>query len=139
MHFGTASASHVHVVSATKITARSPSHGASSVHVTVTTPGGTSVSHAADVFTFFRQPRIKKIKPSHGSTDGGTKVTITGKALSGTTHVHFGSKAASKLHIKSATKITVVAPKHAKGVVDITVTTPGGTSDTVKRDHFSFN
>ena len=50
--FGTKSATHVVVVSATKITARSPAHAAGLVPVRVTTPGGTSAKVSADRYTY---------------------------------------------------------------------------------------
>jgi hypothetical protein len=50
--FGSTDAASYTVDSATQITAMSPAHSAGSVHVTVTTPGGTSTTSASDQFAF---------------------------------------------------------------------------------------
>jgi hypothetical protein len=68
------------------------------------------------------------ISPNQGSTGGGTLVTITGTNLSGTSAVRFGSKAATSITNVSPTQVTAVSPAGA-GVVGVTVTTPGGTSN----------
>jgi hypothetical protein len=39
----------------------------------------------------------------------------------------------------SATQLKAVAPAHAAGTVDVTVTTPGGTSAIVAADHYTYN
>ncbi|MEU4890909.1 IPT/TIG domain-containing protein [Streptomyces sp. NPDC044780] len=67
------------------------------------------------------------ISPSQGSTAGGTTVTITGTNLAGATAVHFGSKSAT-ITGNTPTSVTVVSPS-GSGVVPVTVTTPGGTSN----------
>lgn len=67
------------------------------------------------------------ISPNQGSTGGGTTVTITGTGLSGATAVHFGSKLAT-ITANTATSVTVIAPS-GSGTVNVTVTTPGGTSN----------
>ena len=51
-------------------------------HVTVTGPGGTSATSAADVFTAETvKPVVTSISPSTGPDTGGTTVTITGTNL----------------------------------------------------------
>src|SRR5437879_3498832 len=67
------------------------------------------------------------ISPNQGSTAGGTTVSITGVNLSGASAVRFGSKPAT-ITANTATSVTVTSPSGA-GVVDVTVTTPGGTSN----------
>ncbi|WP_124286833.1 IPT/TIG domain-containing protein [Streptomyces sp. ADI92-24] len=67
------------------------------------------------------------ISPNQGSTGGGTTVIITGTGLSGATAVHFGSKLAT-ITANTATSVTVIAPS-GSGTVNVTVTTPGGTSN----------
>jgi hypothetical protein len=72
---------------------------------------------------------------------GGTVVTISGANLNGTTAVRFGSVEASSFTlqtVKGATSINAVAPAEAAGMVDLTVTTPGGTSAISTKDHFKF-
>ncbi|CDR07561.1 IPT/TIG domain-containing protein [Streptomyces iranensis] len=67
------------------------------------------------------------ISPNQGSTAGGTTVTITGTNLGGATAVRFGSKLAT-ITANTATSVTVTSPS-GNGVVPVTVTTPGGTSN----------
>ncbi len=65
-------------------------------------------------------------------------MTITGTDLTGATAVKFGSKDAASFSVSSATKITATSPAGSLGTVDITVTTPGGTSATSSADQFSY-
>jgi hypothetical protein len=52
--------------------------------------------------------------------------------------VHFNSTPASSFTVVSSTKITAVSPPLSAGVVNVTVTTPGGTSAVSPADHFAF-
>jgi IPT/TIG domain len=72
-----------------------------------------------------------------GAAEGGTLVTITGSNLSGATAVRFGSTDASTFAVNSATSINAVSPP-GMGTVDVTVTTPEGTSATSSADQFSY-
>ncbi|MDH6711172.1 hypothetical protein P3T27_007924 [Kitasatospora sp. MAA19] len=67
------------------------------------------------------------ISPNQGSSGGGQSVVITGTNLGGATAVHFGSKLAT-ITANTATSVTVISPS-GSGVVQVTVTTPGGTSN----------
>jgi IPT/TIG domain-containing protein len=68
------------------------------------------------------------ISPNQGSSGGGTLVTITGTNLTGTTAVRFGTRSATSVTVVSPTQVTAVSPA-GSGAVDVTVTTPGGTSN----------
>jgi hypothetical protein len=81
---------------------------------------------------------VLKLKPSSGPVGGGTSVTITGAYLTGATAVKFGSTNASSFTVNSATSITAVSPAEAAGGVDVTVTTPEGTSKLSSADRFKF-
>src|SRR5262249_53784872 len=59
-----------------------------------------------------------------------TYVTITGTNFSGVTQVDFGTTAAHWFVVNSTTSITTLAPPHALGTVDVTVTNLSGTSGT---------
>ncbi|MET4170850.1 hypothetical protein ABIB99_001932 [Bradyrhizobium sp. LA6.1] len=124
------------VNSATQITATSPA-GAGTVDIRVTTVGGTSAMSAADQFSYAATPAVTSVAPNAGLLAGGTSVTITGTALSGATAVKFGATNATSFTVNSATSITAVSPAGA-GTVDVTVTTPGGTSATSASDQFSY-
>jgi hypothetical protein len=75
---------------------------------------------------------------SSGSTAGGTLVGITGYGFTAASAVAFGSVAASSFTVASDTLIVAVAPPQASGTIDITVTTPSGTSSTGSADHFTY-
>ena len=75
---------------------------------------------------------------STGSTDGGNSVDITGTGLVGATAVHFGSTLAQAIQVLSAYDVRVIAPARSGGVVDVTVTTPGGTTATSASDSYTY-
>jgi hypothetical protein len=83
-------------------------------------------------------PTVTKVKPNTGPVAGGTALTITGTNLTGAMAVKFGSTNATSFTVKSATSITAVSPAEAAGTVDVTVTTPRGTSAVSSSDHFKF-
>jgi alpha-tubulin suppressor-like RCC1 family protein len=82
-------------------------------------------------------PSVTSLAPSFGPQPGGTSVTITGVNLGEATAVHFGASAAGSLTINSATSITAQSPSGA-GVVDVTVSTPSGTSPANPGDRFTY-
>ncbi|MGZ4712665.1 MAG: beta strand repeat-containing protein [Acidimicrobiia bacterium] len=134
---GTAAASFT-VDNAGQITATAPAHAAGTVDVTVTTVGGTSATGAADQFTFVAAPTVTSVTPNTGPTAGGTSVTIAGTDLTGATAVSFGGTAATSFTVDNASQITATSPAHAAGAVDVTVTTPSGTSATSANDQFTY-
>ncbi len=127
------------VDSNTEITATSPAGALGTVDVTVTAPGGTSATSAADQFTYVAAPAVTGISPSAGPLGGGTSVVIAGANFLNATAVDFGGVAATSFVVNSAgTQITATSPAEAAGTVDITVTTPGGTSATSSADQFAY-
>jgi large repetitive protein len=139
--FGTAAATGVTVDSDAQIHATSPAGSAGVVHITVTTPGGTSAATSADQFTYSapsQPPTVTGVTPNLGPTAGGTAVTITGTNLGGATSVHFGTVTAP-ITSNTDTQITVTSPSATMpGVVDVTVTTAGGTSAVSPADQFNY-
>lgn len=86
-------------------------------------------------------PTITKLSPASGPVGGGTTVTITGTELFAASAVHFGSLEATSLVVLSASKIRAVSPAKeggVAGVVDVTVTTPEGTSAITTVDRFTY-
>jgi alpha-tubulin suppressor-like RCC1 family protein len=138
--FGSNSAASFTVNSATSITAISPA-GTGTVDVTVTTPGGTSATSPADTFTYvpFPPPAVTKVVPAKGPVAGGTSVTITGTNFAKASAVKFGPTSATSFTLNSSTKITAISPAEPAGKVDVTVTTPSGTSAISTHDHFSYS
>ena len=135
--FGSTSAASFTVNSANSITAVSPA-GTGTVDVTVTTPEGTSPTGTADLFSYLPAVEVSKVAPRKGPVAGGTVVTITGMGLGEATAVMFGSTSAISFHVVSATSITAVTPAESVRIVDVTVTTPEGTSAISKKDRFKY-
>ncbi len=130
----------VEVKSPSSLSAISPP-GAGTVEVTVSNPGGTSPVSPGDQFTYVapgKAPSIKKVEPDTGSSSGGTSVAVTGDGFVGVTGVMFGSTPASSFTVSSKTGILAVSPAEPAGTVQLTVTTPNGTSATSKKDDFTF-
>jgi hypothetical protein len=121
---------------ATSIQVTTPPHAAGSVDVVVTTALGTTTDTGG--YTYQAAPTVSGIAPSSGPASSGTAVTITGTNLVGVTGVSFGSTAAASYTVNSSTSVTATSPSGGSGTVDITVTTPGGTSAPGTPDKFTF-
>lgn len=76
-------------------------------------------------------PTITTINPTQGPTTGGTVVTLTGTAMTGTTAVRFGSTNATSFSVNSASQITAVSPPRAAGAAAVTLIHPIGNSNSV--------
>lgn len=83
-------------------------------------------------------PSVDSVSPTGGGPGGGTTVTLTGCGFTGATSVKFGSTTAPGYTIDSDTQITTTSPAHSAGTVDISVTTPTGTSPAQAGDHFTY-
>ncbi len=139
--FGSTTASGIQVrTPGSSISAEAPS-GAGTTDVTVTTPGGTSTTSSGDRFTYLPSATITKLKPTKGPASGETSVIISGTHLAEATAVHFGTTSAKGFTIntiKGVVSITAVSPAASAGTVDVTVTTPSGTTPIVSKDRFKF-
>lgn len=75
-------------------------------------------------------PNITALAPNDDSILGGATVAITGSRLAGATGVMFGTVPATDFVGNSDTSVTATAPpQDSPGLVDVTVTTPNGTSN----------
>ncbi len=83
-------------------------------------------------------PIVSELSPARGPEAGGTEVRIQGSGLAAVTAVHFGATTATKYRVESPTLIVAVAPPGA-GTVDVTVTTPAGTSAGSGADRFTYS
>ncbi|NPV60096.1 MAG: IPT/TIG domain-containing protein, partial [Actinobacteria bacterium] len=95
------------------------------VEVTVTTDGGTS-----NALAFRVVPNLTSLSPSRGGV--GDKVTLVGKAFGpsrGGSAVSFGGVEAVLYDSWSDTSVSCYVPPGVSGVVEVTVTTDGGTSN----------
>ncbi|MCE4063424.1 IPT/TIG domain-containing protein [Pandoraea sputorum] len=134
--FGGTNATSVTVNSSTSITATAPS-GSGTVDVRVQTPGGTSAIVSPDRFTYVAAPTVTGLSTSSGPVAGGTSVVITGTGFTGATAVTFGGTNAATAFVNNDTTISATSPA-GTGIVDVRVTTVGGTSATSASDKFTY-
>ena len=133
--FGANPATEVVVENATTVKAKAPAGvPVTTVDVTVSTPGGTSpTAGSANDYSYDPPPvpTVTGLTPNHGAATGANIVTITGTDLSGATEVDFGANPATEVVVENATTVKAKAPAGVPvTTVDVTVTTPGGTSPT---------
>ncbi len=134
---GGAAATGLHVVNDTTLDATTPAGTAGPADVVVTTPYGTSGVSGAGAFTYVG-PVVTSLSPATGPADtAGTTVIITGTDLDPASVVDFGGLPATYT-VNSATQITATAPAAGAGLVDVTVTTPDGTSAHSPSDEFTY-
>jgi hypothetical protein len=81
-------------------------------------------------------PTLKGISPASGPGKGGSRVHISGSGFRQVSSVHFGDESAEFIE-ESEEGITAFAPP-GSGTVDVTVTTPGGTTLKVPADRFTY-
>jgi hypothetical protein len=116
----------------TELTFTTPAHDAGTVDVTVTTPAGESdpldFTYTDDAVAV---PTITALDPDNGPVAGGTVVTVTGTGFTddATVSVDGSDPIAADSVSDDGTELTFTTPAHDAGTVDVTVTTPAGTSD----------
>jgi IPT/TIG domain len=137
--FGTVPATSFTVNNDGSITATVPAGVVGIVDVTVTTTGGTSPVSAADQYAYAPVPTVTGVSPGSGLSVGGNTVTVTGTGLTGASAVSFGTVPATGFTVNSDTSITATVPAGAVGIVDVTVTTPGGTSVVSAADQYIYH
>jgi hypothetical protein len=129
--FGTTAATSVVFINSTTIEVVVPPGTGGPVDITVTAPGCPPTAQPLTYTytnTFPSPPVVTGVSPSAGPVVGDTIVTISGSSFSGATGVQFGGNAATNVVVNSATSITATSPEGNAGTVDVTVTTPNGTS-----------
>jgi hypothetical protein len=81
-------------------------------------------------------PVVTGVHPGHGPASGRL-VRVMGSNLCNVSAVDFGGHEGA-IHSYTPTAITVEAPEEEPGTVDVTVTTPSGTSAITELDHFTY-
>ena len=81
-------------------------------------------------------PTVVSVTPRTGPRTGGATCTSSGTHLEGATSVRFRTTLAS-FRVTSPTRITATSPP-GSGTVDVTVTTPDGTSAVTSTDQFTY-
>jgi hypothetical protein len=113
------------------------------VDVKVTNSAGQSAANPGnpgDSYTYIAAPAVSGVSPSSGPSSGGQSVTISGSGFSqNTTVISFGSTdVTSGFTVNDDNHITVSAPTHVPGTVDVTVKTDGGTTAVNANDKYTF-
>ncbi|MEU2823130.1 YncE family protein [Streptomyces bacillaris] len=99
---------------------------------------GTLSAATYNLDTAQAPPAVTAISPATGTPAGGSTVTITGTHLSGTSAVSFGTTPAADVSVVDDFTVTATVPAHTAGAVDVTVTTPGGTSATSPGGQYTY-
>ena len=120
-----------HPTTTTTTTTVPPTTTTTVAPTTTTTTATTTTTTAPSGVT------VTRVAPSSGSTIGGTAVTITGTGFTGATSVRFGSVSAT-IDSVSATSITATSPASVGGTVQVSVTSPAGTSSPTALDDFTY-
>ncbi|AGZ44593.1 IPT/TIG domain-containing protein [Actinoplanes friuliensis] len=116
-------------VTDTSVRFTAPARSPGSVPVTITTPGGTSGSRYL-LYVAASVPTLTTLSPSSGATTATTIVVITGTNLINLRSVMLGSTKLSYTPVNSTTIKVFVKPR-AAGASALTITTAGGTSNTL--------
>lgn len=117
-------------VTPTSITFSAPGHAVGTVDISVTTPGGSSGSVEL-TYSLTPGPSVSTLTPSVAPLTGADDVVLSGaNFVPGSTTVNFDNLVITPSAVTS-TSLTFDAPAHAAGTVEVSVTTPNGTSDEV--------
>jgi hypothetical protein len=80
--------------------------------------------------------QVDQVTPAGGPVAGGTVVQLYGRGLTGATGVLFGTAQGTAFAVNSDSLITVTAPSHVAGAVDVIVQHPAG--NVVKGGAFTY-
>ena len=102
-----------------------------------------SVGYAGTVFQTLIEmlpglPVVSSVSPPVGPPTGGGTVTLSGSNFLGATAIDFGLTASPSFTVTSDTTITAQVPPGSPGTVDVTVTSPRGTSATSSADQYTY-
>jgi hypothetical protein len=141
VHFGATLANNNLSVNENSISVSAPPGTAGTVDIRVTTPGGTSAITTGDKYSYHAPgpPVVNAVSPNHGAPAGGDSLQLNGSGFTGVTAVHFAAVGATFFNSFLDTQLNVTSPPGTNGTtVDITVTTPVGTSTVSIADRFKY-
>ncbi len=121
-------ANSINVISGGQITCTTPPHAGGTVEVTVTNPdGGTDT--LGNSFTYIGLDLVT-LSPPAADIAGGTVITLNGTGFQNGATVLMGGVLAASTFINT-TQVQATAPPHAAGVVDVKITNPDASTDTL--------
>ena len=83
-------------------------------------------------------PAVTKVSPARGAATGGTTVHLKGASFAEVGSVRFGNAQATSFTVVSGTSITAVVPAGTLGSVDVTVSSPAGSSVVTAATRFTY-
>jgi YVTN family beta-propeller protein len=86
----------------------------------------------------FGGPSVNNVNPFLGSVTGGNPIDISGSGFIGATNVNFGLNPAVSYIVNSDTSITAINPPGSAGTVNVSITTPSGTSSETSASLFTY-
>ncbi|MEV7471998.1 IPT/TIG domain-containing protein, partial [Streptomyces kronopolitis] len=114
----------------TSLTGLTPPGATGNADVAVTTPNGAATLPGGYTYTTpVPPPTIASILPNSGPTAGGTAFTLTGTNLTGATLTIGGAPATNVVVNPAGTSLTALTPPGTAGNADVSITTPGGTTN----------
>jgi acid phosphatase len=75
-------------------------------------------------------PVVNSVAPASGPTAGGNAISISGSGFATGASVTIGGTLVSNVTVNGSTSISMVAPSHVAGLVDVIVNNPNGQSGT---------
>jgi N-acetylneuraminic acid mutarotase len=126
-------ASSIQVVSLAIITAVTPPGEPGPKDVAILNPDGQIIS-LPEGFTYNPMPTITRITPDHGTSSGGTKLTIEGTGFLQGARVMIGERVGTTM-VKDDETIEAVTPPNPPGILDVHVINPD-TQKAVMREAF---
>jgi hypothetical protein len=131
VRFGTKTGTDLRRVSSRHLVVVSPPQARGTVTVSILFRERSGQFVIPKGFTYVATPQLDSVSPGSGSTNGGEWLELTGTDLRHVTAVLFDGAAAQEVQVVSDTTVRVQAPRHDVGTAEITVTSPGGTSNAV--------
>ena len=106
-------------------------------HYRLVASDGAGAAYGEDRSFTTAPASVTGVAPDSGPAAGGGAVTITGTDFAGVTAVKFGSVDAKSFKVESETSISAYVPA-GSGTVNVTVTTPAGTSSASSVARFTY-
>jgi hypothetical protein len=132
---GTTSASAINcsVAASTTINCTTPAFPLGPVDITVTNVDGKATTLSGQLTIEPANPQITNVSVISGnkSTNGGTKITITGSDFAAGASVTIGGVPADLVSVQNSNTITCDVPANSAGAAAVVVTNPGGRTATL--------